>query len=336
MTTGPKVGGEEAIIQGFLAPLAAGYAGAFGLRDDCAAYTPTPGHDLIVKTDPIAEGVHFSADDAPEDIGWKALAVNASDLAAKGATPRAYLMALSFPAAPTRDWMQRFAQGLGDAQVAFGMHLIGGDTDRRPGPITVSITVFGEVPIGTMVRRGTAKAGDLLYVSGSLGSAAVGLAVKQDPSLATAWALDTAELDELTGRLYRPQPRLGLTAALRAHASAAMDLSDGLAKDLDRMCRASGVGAVVRLAAVPMSAGVARVVAADPKRWSAVVASGDDYEVLATIAPENAAAFKQAARLAAPDIPISCIGAIVAGSGVLLEQADGAPLALDRTGWEHF
>ena len=128
-----RLHGEDSIIQSFLAPLAAGYPGAYGLLDDCAAITPTLGHDLIVKTDPVAAGVHFFADDAPEDIAWKALAVNVSDLAAKAAVPRAYLMALSFPEAPTADWMRRFAKGLGDAQAAFGMHLIGGDTDRRPG-----------------------------------------------------------------------------------------------------------------------------------------------------------------------------------------------------------
>ena len=161
--------GEESLIQEFLAPLAAGYPGAFGLTDDCAAFTPTAGCDLVVKTDPVAADIHFFPDDAPEDIGWKALAVNVSDLAAKAATPRAYLMALSFPEAPNRDWMQRFAAGLSQAQQAFGMHLIGGDTDRRPGPVTVSITVFGEVPAGRMVRRGTAKAGDLICVSGTLG-----------------------------------------------------------------------------------------------------------------------------------------------------------------------
>ena len=148
---------EESLIQEFLAPLAAGFPGAFGLKDDCAAFTPTPGHDLVVKTDPVAAGVHFFPDDAPEDIAWKALAVNVSDLAAKGAVPRVYLMALSFPEAPTRDWMGRFSRGLSAAQNTFGMHLIGGDTDRRPGPLTVSISVLGEVPAGTMLRRGTAE-----------------------------------------------------------------------------------------------------------------------------------------------------------------------------------
>ena len=336
MTTAPKVGGEEAIIQGFLAPLALGYPGAFGLRDDCAAITPTPGHDLIVKTDPVAEGVHFSADDAPEDIAWKALAVNVSDLAAKGARPLAYLMALSFPEPPTASWMQRFAQGLGAAQAAFGMHLVGGDTDRRPGPITISITVFGEVPAGTMVQRSTARAGDLIYVSGSLGSAAIGLLVRRDPALAGVWDLDDAQRAEVLGRLHRPQPRLQLGDPLRAYASAAMDLSDGLAKDLDRMCRVSGCGALLRLTDLPMSTGVAQLVAADPEHWTAVIASGDDYEVLATVCPANAPAFESAVRAAAPGLPMSCIGAMVAGSGVIIAQADGRPLLLDRTGWEHF
>src|SRR5262245_52266792 len=161
--------GEEAIIQGFLAPLAAGFPGAFGLKDDCALLTPEPGTELVLKTDPVAEGVHFLPDDAPGDVAWKALAVNVSDLAAKGATPIGYLMALSFPAPPSSEWLAAFAQGLEQAQRKFGCHLIGGDTDRRPGPITVSITVIGSVPQGGMVRRNTARPGDGVFVSGTLG-----------------------------------------------------------------------------------------------------------------------------------------------------------------------
>ncbi|MFM9943475.1 MAG: thiamine-phosphate kinase [Hyphomicrobiaceae bacterium] len=331
--------GEEAIIQHFLAPLAAGYPGAYGLKDDCAAITPTPGHDLIVKTDPVAEGVHFFADDAPEHIGWKALAVNVSDLAAKAAVPRAYLMALSFPMPPTRDWMQRFANGLSEAQAAFGMHLIGGDTDRRPGPITISITVFGEVPTGLMVRRGTARPGDLIYVTGALGSAAIGLAIRSDRSLGLldAWGIADDRSQPWIAALdayMRPQPRLGLRGALRAHAAAAMDLSDGLAKDLDRMCRASGCGAIVQVANVPMLPVVRTAVAAAPKHWQDVLASGDDYEVLAAVAPENAAAFEAAAQR--DGVAVTAIGAFRAGSGVELLDAAGAPLTLVRSGWDHF
>ena len=134
--------GEEAIIA-LLAPLAEGDPGAFGLKDDCALLTPEPGTELVLKTDPVAEGVHFLPGDAPDDIAWKALAVNVSDLAAKGATPVGYLMALSFPEAPSRRWLTAFAAGLKAAQTRFGCRLLGGDTDRRPGPFTVSITAIG-------------------------------------------------------------------------------------------------------------------------------------------------------------------------------------------------
>src|SRR5689334_17485316 len=180
--------GEEAIIA-LLAPLAAAAAGAFGLQDDCAVLQPEVGRELVLKTDPIAEGVHFLPQTAAADVAWKALAVNVSDLAAKGAAPRAYLLALSFPAAPQRGWVAEFAAGLRQAQERFGCHLIGGDTDRRPGPLTVSITLIGSVPQGRMVRRGTARAGDGLFVSGTLGDAALGLMLARDPTRAAAWRL---------------------------------------------------------------------------------------------------------------------------------------------------
>lgn len=326
--------GEESIIQGFLAPLAAGFPGAFGLKDDCAAITPTPGHDLIVKTDPVAEGIHFLADDAPEDIGWKALAVNVSDLAAKGAEPRAYLMALSFPAAPTRDWMQRFAEGLGAAQTAFGMHLIGGDTDRRPGPITISITVFGEVPTGGMLQRGAARPGDLLFVTGTLGASAMGLALRREAPLAGRWGLGQAEANAAIARYLRPQPRLTLRPALRGAARAAMDLSDGLAKDLGRMARASGVSATVDFDRLPIDAAAAKAIRAEPERWRDVVAGGDDYEVLATVAPERAGLFRALAN--GDGVGVTEIGRIGTGKGLAILDGSGRPLDLTRTGWDHF
>jgi thiamine-monophosphate kinase len=332
--------GEEPIIQEFLAPLAAGYPGAFGLQDDCAAITPTPGHDLVVKTDPVAAGVHFLPDDPPADIAWKALAVNVSDLAAKAATPRVYLMALSFPEAPTRGWMRAFATGLAEAQAAFGMHLVGGDTDRRPGPVTISITVFGEVPSGRMVRRATAKAGDRLYVSGSLGSAAMGLALLRQPSLASDWGIAADAAQQAIRRFRRPEPRLALRAALLEHARAAMDLSDGLAKDLGRMCRASGCGARVHLDRVPREGAAAAAVLHDPARWQDVIASGDDYEVLAAVPPERASAFEHAGRAATSTLPtpfeVTCIGEMTASDTVQFQDAAGRPLILSRTGWDHF
>jgi thiamine-monophosphate kinase len=332
----PKAGevlqDEEAVIR-LLAPLAQ-TAGAFALKDDCAIFRPRPGTDLVLKTDPIAEGVHFLADATPADVAWKALAVNLSDLAAKGAVPSAYLLALSFPTAPPRDWVVAFAQGLREAQEAFGCHLLGGDTDRRPGPLTVAITAIGTVPRDGMVRRATARPGDGLFVSGTLGDAALGLLLAKDATRGAAWDLSPDMLRHLSERYRRPQPRLALTAALRAHASAAMDLSDGLAKDLGRMCQASGCGALLELAELPLSPAAHKAVAAEQSQYHAILAAGDDYEILATIPPANEAAFGRAA--AAAGVPVARIGRMTAGGGVAITGLHAEGIDLTRTGWDHF
>ena len=325
--------GEEAIVR-LLAPLAQGFAGAFDLQDDCALLTPEPGTELVLKTDPVAEGIHFLTDDAPEDVAWKALAVNASDLAAKAAQPIGYLMALSFPEAPTRAWLTRFAAGLQAAQAAFGCHLIGGDTDRRPGPLTVTISIVGSVPSGRMVRRGTAQAGEAVVVSGTLGDAALGLMLRRSPGVADDWGLSPDDARHFHERYARPQPRLCLRAALREHASAAMDLSDGLAKDLGRLCVASGCAARVGLAHVPVSPAAAKALAADASLWPRIVAAGDDYEVLATVPAPSLDAFRSMAE--ASGVPLTPIGATMAGTGIIIVGHDGAPLELDRMGWDHF
>lgn len=340
MKRGP-VQGEASVIREYFAPLAAGYSGAFGLLDDCAAFTPAVGHDLIIKTDPIAAGVHFFADDPPEDIAWKALTVNVSDLAAKAAVPRAYVMALSFPEAPTHDWLAAFSGGLAAAQARLGLHLIGGDTDRRPGPLTVSITVLGEAPAGSMVRRATARPGDVIYVTGSLGGSAAGLVLRQDPGAAARWSLTTEEADAARARYLRPPvPRLELRDALRTYASAAMDISDGLAKDLGRMCTASGCGAIVPIADVPSDPAAVKAIAFDPQHWSIVLAGGDDYEILLTVPPDRAMAFEAAAKdagcRASPPFAVTRIGTMTEGSALVFQSADGQPFILPQTGWDHF
>ena len=333
--------GEESIVA-LLAPLAEGAPGAFGLKDDCALLTPEPGTDLVLKTDPVAEGVHFLPGQAPADIAWKALAVNVSDLAAKGAAPIGYLMALSFPEAPTRQWLTAFASGLQDAQARFGCHLLGGDTDRRPGPLTISITVIGSVPRGEMVRRGTAAANCVLMVSGTIGDAALGLAIAREPALAAAWSLPPAEVDYLVARYRRPEPRLALAPLLRRYAAAAMDLSDGLVKDAGRMLRASGLAGHLRAADVPLSEPARKVVAREPARLVGLLTGGDDYEVLAAVRgpPEHRAALRAAA--AAAGVPLAEVGVVgpaewpETGSGLLVEGTDGHPLAVGRAGWDHF
>ena len=331
--------GEQAVVA-LLAPLTEGHPSAFGLKDDCALFTPPPGSDLVLKTDPVAEGVHFLPADAPEDIAWKALAVNVSDLAAKGATPVVYLMALSFPEPPTRTWMQRFADGLLDAQRHLGCRLLGGDTDRRPGPLSISITMIGSVPRGKMVRRTAAHTCCTLLVSGSIGDAALGLALAKEPALAAAWGLSPSEAEYLAHRYRRPEPRLALAPLLRQYAAAAMDLSDGLVKDLERMLRGSGVGGRLQAGNVPLSEAARKVVAREPERLAQLITGGDDYEVLVAVMDSRTDEFRSV--VASTGIPMTKVGIVGPfdwpehGPGLLIEGSDGQPMILDRTGWEHF
>ena len=326
--------GEEKFIGLYLAPLAEGFPGAFGLTDDCAELEPLPGHSLILKTDRIVEGVHFLSDDAPEDLGWKLLAVNVSDLAAKAARPIAYLMALTVPEKPEPEWMRRFAQGLGEAQNAFGCVLIGGDTDRRPGPLSIAVTVIGEVRSGRMVRRGGARAGDLVYVSGHLGGAALGLALRLRTPAAKQWGVSQDDSAAALARYLRPAPKIGLRAALANHARSAMDISDGLIKDLDRMCRLTGTGARIDLSRLPLAGGVATVMQQDQAAGLRLISAGDDYEILATVAPENAASFETAA--ARGGVGVTRLGNVVGAEGVIVADAFENTIAIETAGYDHF
>lgn len=326
--------GEDGLIQGYFAPLATGFAGAYGLEEDCAALTPEPGHDLVLKTDAIAEGVHFRPDDEPEDIAWKALAVNASDLAAKGARPVGYLLSLAFQSTPDRAWLERFSGGLREAQERFGVVLMGGDTDRRPNaPLSVTVMIIGDVPAGRMVRRGTAQAGDLVYVSGTLGDAAIGLQIHAGPAPLAA-RLTEADRAFLEQRYLRPEPRLGLRDALLGHAHAAMDISDGLVKDLGRLCRASKLAATVHADKLPVSEPARRAIAEQPQYGELPLTGGDDYEILAAVPLDEAEAFEAAARTAG--IPVTPIGSMHQGSGARVLGADGNPVDVARAGYDHF
>jgi thiamine-monophosphate kinase len=326
--------GEERFIARHLLPLSENFPGAFGLTDDCAEIAPLPGHSFIMKTDPVVEGVHFFADDAPEDLAWKALAVNISDLAAKAARPVAYLMALTLPAPPSDVWMQRFSAGLQAAQDAFGCVLIGGDTDVRPGPLSIAMSVIGEVPTGRMVRRQGAEAGDLVYVTGCVGEAALGLQLRLAAEMSDTWGLSSSDRAAALTRYLRPNPRLGLRAALRTHARSAMDISDGLVKDLDRMCRLTGLGARIEISSLPVSSGVAAVRAAAPPVAIDLVSGGDDYEILATVAPERSAMFEKSARLGGT--PVTRIGHVIPTQGIKLIDEFGDEIELGATGYDHF
>lgn len=325
--------GEDAIVQGYLARLADNPS-AMGLRDDCAELRPGPGQAFILKTDPIRAGVHFLPTDAPGDIAWKALAVNVSDLAAKAARPVAYLLSLSFPEPPRAEWLEAFASGLAAAQDAFGMSLIGGDTDRAPGPLSMAVTAIGEMPMGKMVPRTAARPGDILLVSGMLGDAALGLAVNQNGQAAQKLSLSPSDAEFCRQRYLRPQPRIGARAALRAYACAAMDISDGLIKDAARMMDASGCQGIINVAEVPLSPAFRRVLDQDGAQVRAAIAHGDDYELLVAVAPDDVEAFRSLA--AAGGVMMTQIGSCKAGAGLTTIGFDGGLMDLGKTGYDHF
>lgn len=324
-----KLSAEDRLIARFFKPLAT-HPGALALSDDAAFLTPPAGCDIVLKTDAIIAGVHFFPEDAADTVARKALRVNLSDLAAKGARPLGFLVSLALPKDTGEAWLTSFAQGLRADAEAFGCPLFGGDTDRTPGPITISIAMIGSVPHGTMVRRAGARAGDLVFVTGSIGDAALGLVLRQGAQ----WPLSEAQRDHLLARYLLPRPRNALAEAVRMQASAAMDVSDGLAGDLAKLCRVSQVAAEVEAGRVPLSDAAQAAIAADPAMLETALTGGDDFEIVCTVPPEKADSFRAAAHAAG--VPVSEIGRIVAGEGARFLSADGRTLAFTRASFSHF
>ncbi len=322
--------GEDDLIARYFRPLATA-PGALGLIDDVALLESSV-DDLAVTTDAVVEGVHFLPDDPPDAVARKALRVNLSDLAAKGATPAGFVLTLALREA-REAWLAPFARALGEDAADFGCPLLGGDTVSTPGPATISITAFGRVPAGRMVRRGGARAGDRIAVTGTIGDAALGLLLLK--GRIAHGALDAPARDFLIGRYRVPQPRNALAAAIRDHASAAMDVSDGLAGDLAKLCAASGVSAEVDMTAVPLSEPARAALKAVSAGMETLVSGGDDYEVLCAIPENRWAAFREAARQA--EVPVTTIGRITAGAEApRFLDAAGQVVALKRLSYSHF
>lgn len=325
MKAHPTAEGEFAFIARRLRPLAAGTAGALGLADDAALLDPPAGQQLVLTKDAMVASVHFLADDPPEAIAQKLLRVNLSDLAAMGAEPIGYLLALARPPAITDDWLARFCAGLAADQAEFGIGLLGGDTVGTPGPLTLSLTALGQVPKGDALRRSGARAGDDLWVSGTPGDAALGLQVLQGKLAAAA---DVRRY--LIDRYRLPQPRLALGQALRGIASAALDISDGLVADLGHILEASGVGAELRAETLPLSKAARNL----PGAQDAALTGGDDYELLFTAPPERRAEIEALARDLT--LPLTRIGQTLPGHELRILDDAGNPILLERAGWTHF
>ena len=323
--------GEDSLIARYFRPIATD-PGAFNLDDDAAALMPS-GDDIVVTTDAIVEGVHFLADDPPDTVARKALRVNLSDLAAKGAVPAGFVLTLAL-----RDtdeaWLRPFAAALGEDARYYGCPLLGGDTVSTPGPLMISITAFGRVPTGKMVHRRGARPGDRVMVTGTIGDAALGLAVLGGGKVHAAVS-DAARRDLLIGRYRVPQPRTALAEIVRDHASSAMDVSDGLAGDLTKLCGVSGTSAVIDLESIPLSAVARDLLSRGVIGIETLIAGGDDYEILCTVADNSVDAFAQAAQRAG--VVVSSIGMVVAGAEApKFLDGQGGEIVLKRRSYSHF
>jgi len=332
MTNAPETSAEDSLIARYFKPLATD-PGAFGLVDD-AAVLSSSGDDIVVTTDAVVEGVHYLAGDPPDTIARKALRVNLSDLAAKGAVPAGFVLTLALRSKEDA-WLRPFADALGEDATTFACPLLGGDTVSTPGPQMISITAFGRVPAGRMVGRTGARPGDRITVTGTIGDAALGLDVLKDGVAAQALAADALAREMLVSRYRVPQPRNVLARAVRDHATAAMDVSDGLAGDLAKLCAASNVSASVELSRVPLSAAASGLLSRNVICVEALLAGGDDYEVLCTV-PDAQCDALIAAGLAA-GVVVTAIGTIVAGAEPpCFLDGQGQPLVLKRLSYSHF
>lgn len=297
-----------------------------GIGDDGAVLRPAAGHELVVTTDVLNEGVHFLASNPPADIGWKALAVNLSDLAAMGAEPAWCTLSLTLPV-PDAAWCDAMLDGFFELADAHGISLVGGDTTR--GPLALGVTAMGQAEPAGILRRSAARPGDDIWVSGTLGDAAAALSLGQGGDEPDPF---------LRNRLQRPTPRVRLGPALAGIARACIDLSDGLLADLGHVCKASGVGAEIMLAALPASPPLTAAAPADDIRWNWQVSGGDDYELCFTAPPEGREGILSAAEGAG--VPVTRIGVAthVAGTGpaVRLIDPQGQPWSPSRPGYQHF
>ena len=324
--------GEFELIETYFAPLAKGESGALGLIDDAALVKPPAGRDLVVTADAMIEGVHFLPDHPPDLVARKLLRVNLSDLAAMGAAPLGYLLTAAWPAGVAESWIAAFAKGLADDQEIYPVTLLGGDTTRTDGPMALSLTALGTVPPGVGLRRSTARAGDLLFVSGSVGDSVLGLMALRG-ELTDLEEPDRAALVQCH---QLPEPRLELGRALLEEglATAAIDLSDGLAADIGHIAETSGLSAWIDATSVPLSPAAGRAVAKDPDLRARLFGGGEDYELAFAAAAEQVTDIAMLAERLG--LPLSAIGALTVGQGVTLVDENGQPVALEAAGWTHF
>lgn len=321
--------GEFQLIHELFATLVGDSPAALGLKDDAALFRVEPGREMVATTDVLVGGVHFRMEDPPDLIGRKVLRVSLSDLASMGAEPRHYLLSAVLPTRIGDDWLEEFVAGLGRDQEEFGIQLVGGDTVTTSGPSVFSLTALGDVPAGEALLRSGAVEGDDVWVSGTVGDAALGLRADEDgfPTLSEA------DLDFLRDRYLLPRPRVRLGRELRGLASSCIDVSDGLVADLSHICDESGVGSEISFDQVPLSDPADQAVAADQNLIKAVLGGGDDYELLFTATPDHRGQIEAAA---AADTAVARIGTMTGDRDIAVRRPDGSEISIPRRGYTHF
>lgn len=323
-------GGEFGIIKEILSPLASTMPGAFGLTDDAACLKVEAGQELVITKDAMVAGVHFFEQEKPALIAKKLLRTNLSDLAAMGAKPVGYLLATAWTENCDTAWIKDFAVGLAEDQQQFCVGLLGGDTVRTSGPLTLSLTAIGSLKVGTALRRNSAKIGDLIYVTGTIGDGALGL----QSLLGKLNGLSAPDKDYLENRCRIPNPRLEIGQGLVGLASSCLDISDGLLADCGHICEQSGVGATLFRDKIPLSEAASRVLQDSPQFWSSVFGGGEDYELCFTVPADRQAEIMQLAR--ETGVPVAHVGTVTSGTKPMILDQDGQAIDIQHAGWKHF
>lgn len=320
--------GEFALIERLFAPLAKSLPGAFGLADDVALLKAPLGHELVLKTDSLIETVHFLRSDPAETVGRKALRRALSDLAAKGAEPVCYLLALGLPDWPDLGWLEEFAAGLAADQGEFAIALAGGETNATPGPLTLTVTAIGSVPEGKLIRRNGARPGDQVFVTGTIGDAGSGLELAKQSPVSSR----NAAREFLLSRYRLPRPQLAFGRALRGIATASIDVSDGLLADCGHVAETSGARIEIDAERVPLSDALREMWSADCVTRAAT--AGDDYEIAFTApAARSESIFEISGHTGTP---VTAVGRVVPGHGVALLDASAREIPVSRRGYTHF
>jgi thiamine-monophosphate kinase len=322
--------GEFELIARIFAPLARGAPGAFDLTDDVALLSPPAGHQIVLKTDSMIEGVHFRRDDPPSTVGRKALRRALSDLAAKGADATAYLLALALPQWPDMPWLEEFGHGLSLDQMEFGVSLLGGETNATPGPMTITVTAVGIVPEGALIRRKGANPGDMVFVTGTIGDAGAGLGVLVEQAAASPGAAS----EFLITRYQLPAPRLAFGRLLKGIATAAIDVSDGLLADLGHIADVSDVRIEIESGAIPLSRPLQNLWGTELDARIRAATAGDDYEIAFTAPSASVALIRDAARKSGTEL--TAIGRVARGRGTAFLDESGMEMPLERRGYTHF